>query len=76
MLGYICRLRSIPMVSSMLLSHRSQAVQTSRFSPVYSHGQLYVAISQVTSSENIKIFSGQGPNGYMWTVVYKEILEM
>jgi len=38
---------------------------------VYSHGQLYVAISQVTSSANIKIFSGQGPDGYMWNVVYK-----
>ncbi len=27
-------------------------------SPVYSHGQLYVAISWVTSSANIKIFNG------------------
>jgi hypothetical protein len=43
---------------------------------VYSYGQLYVAISQVTSSANIKIFSGQGPDGYMWNVVYKEVLEM
>jgi ATP-dependent DNA helicase PIF1 len=45
-------------------------------SPVYSHGQLYVAISQVTSSANIKIFNGQGPDGYMQNVVYKEVLEM
>jgi hypothetical protein len=30
--SYICRLRSFPMVSCMLLSHGSQAVQTSRFS--------------------------------------------
>jgi hypothetical protein len=29
---YICCLQSFPMVSCMLLSHRSQAVQTSRFS--------------------------------------------
>jgi hypothetical protein len=43
---------------------------------VYSHGQLYVAISWVTSNANIKIFNGQGPNGYMRNVVYKEVLEM
>jgi ATP-dependent DNA helicase PIF1 len=45
-------------------------------SPVYSHGQLYVAISQLTSNANIKIFSGQGPDGYVRNVVYKEVLEM
>jgi hypothetical protein len=45
-------------------------------SPVYSHGQLYVAISWVTSNANIKIFSGQGPDAYVWNVVYKEVLEM
>jgi hypothetical protein len=43
---------------------------------VYSHGQLYVVISQVTSSANIKIFNGQGPYGYMRNVVYKKVLEM
>jgi ATP-dependent DNA helicase PIF1 len=43
-------------------------------SPVYSHGQLYVVISQVTSNANIKIFNDQ--DGYMQNVVYKEVLEM
>jgi hypothetical protein len=45
-------------------------------SPVFYHGQLYVAISGVTSSANIKIFSGQGPDAYMQNVVYREVLEM
>jgi len=45
-------------------------------SPVYSHGQLYVVISQVTSSAHIKIFNGQGPDRYMRNVVYKKVLEM
>jgi ATP-dependent DNA helicase PIF1 len=43
---------------------------------VFSHGQLYVVISWVTNNANIKIFSGQGLDGYMWNVVYREVLEM
>jgi ATP-dependent DNA helicase PIF1 len=45
-------------------------------SSVYSHGQLYVVISQVTSNANIKIFNNQGPDRYMRNVVYKEVLEL
>ncbi len=45
-------------------------------SPVFYHGQLYVAMSRVTSSANVKIFSGQGPDGYMRNAVYREVLEM
>jgi ATP-dependent exoDNAse (exonuclease V) alpha subunit len=43
---------------------------------VFYHVQLYVAISRVTSSANIKIFSNQGLDEYMRNVVYKEVLEM
>jgi hypothetical protein len=45
-------------------------------SSVFYHGQQYVAISRVTSSANIKIFSGQGPDEYMRNVVNREVLEM
>jgi hypothetical protein len=45
-------------------------------SPIFYNGQLYVAISRVTSNANIKIFSGQGPDEYMRNVVYREVLEM
>ncbi len=45
-------------------------------SPIFYHGQLYVVISQVTSSANIKIFSGQGPDEYVRNVVHREVLEM
>jgi hypothetical protein len=33
-------------------------------------------LSSFNNSANIKIFNSQGPNGYMWNVVYKEVLEM
>jgi ATP-dependent exoDNAse (exonuclease V) alpha subunit len=45
-------------------------------SPVFYHGQLYVTMSRVTSSANIKNFNNQGPDEYMRNVVYKEVLEM
>jgi len=43
---------------------------------VYSRGQLYVVISRVTNSANIKLFNGQGPDRYMRNVVYKKVLEL
>ncbi len=45
-------------------------------SPVFYHGQLYVAISRVASNVNIKVFNSQGLDEYMWNVVYKEVLKM
>ncbi len=42
---------------------------------VFYYGQLYVVISRVTSSANIKIFGGQGLDEYMQNVVYREVLE-
>jgi hypothetical protein len=38
--------------------------------------QLYVGISRVTSSANIKIFSDQGPDEYVQNVIYTEGLKM
>jgi hypothetical protein len=43
---------------------------------VFYHGQLYVVISWVASSANIKIFNSQGLDEYMQNVIYKEVLEM
>ena len=40
--------------------------------PVFSHGQLYVALSRARSMEGVIIYSSQ--NEYMKNIVYKEIL--
>jgi ATP-dependent DNA helicase PIF1 len=79
---FVLRHRQFPVrVAFAIIINKSQGqtfnnVGVYLSSPVYSHGQLYVVISQVTSSANIKIFNGQGPDRYMRNVVYKEVLEL
>jgi ATP-dependent DNA helicase PIF1 len=79
---FVLRRRQFPVrVAFVITINKSQGqtfnnVGVYLLSPVYSHGQLYVAISWVTSSANIKIFNGQGLDRYMRNVVYKEVLEL
>ena len=43
-------------------------------SPVFSHGQLYVELSQCTSGNRLKVLLKITDNGQTVNVVYKEIL--
>ena len=41
--------------------------------PVFTHGQLYVALSRVRRSSNLSVFVDD-PLGYTKNIVYKEVL--
>jgi ATP-dependent DNA helicase PIF1 len=79
---FVLRYRQFPVrMAFAIIINKSQGqtfnnVRVYFSSPIYSHGQLYVAISWVTSSANIKIFNGQGHDGYMRNIIDKEVLEM
>jgi len=62
----LCRRQFLVQVAFIITINKSQGQTLNNMgvyfsSPIYSHGQLYVAISQVTSNANIKIFNSQGP---------------
>lgn len=57
--------------------NKSQGQSLSRIglylvNPAFSHGQLYVALSRVTSKENLRIITANGR--YTQNIVYPEVL--
>lgn len=79
---FVLRRRQFPLrltYGMTINKSQGQTMQHARVflpNPVFSHGELYVAVSRVTSSQGLKILSVGGPKGRMRNVVYKDVLQL
>lgn len=81
LLPFILKRRQFPVIVSYAMTiHKSQGQSFDKvgvFLPesVFSHGQLYVAVSRVRSPENLSIFLSEGSKGITKNIVYPELLQ-